>query len=252
MKLKTLLLAALITTLALLNSHAQPPGMGGGGMMGGPPTPHFGGAMAKLFEGNSAFSATLEFHTSGGPSGNEITMPGKFEILDGKTRFEMDMGSVQGISIPPPAIARMKQMGMDKMTTISRSDLKVSYLLYPGMHGYIENAASDTDTSAAPSDYKVAITKLGDDTVDGHPCEKNKVVVTDKSGAAHESTVWNATDLKKFPIKIESTEGGSSSTMMFKDIKTDKPADSDFDAPSDYKKYSSMMEMIMSRARGGG
>jgi hypothetical protein len=256
MKLKNLLIASLISTLTLPNLHAQPPGMGvgmRGGMMGGPPGPHFGGPMAKLFEGNSAFSATLEFHTAGGPSGREITMPGKLEFLEGKSRFEMDMGQMQGASMPPQAIARMQQMGMDKMTAISRPDLKVTYILYPGMQAYVANPAQDADASAPPSDYKVDITKLADETVDGHPCEKSKVVATDKGGAAHEFTVWNATDLNKFPVKIESTtDNGSSVTMFYKDIKLSKPDASEFEPPADFKKYDSVMELMMSHARGGG
>jgi len=40
----------------------------------------------------------------------------------------------------------------------------------------------------------------------GRPsCVKNKVIVTDDKGDKHESTVWNATDLKNFPVKIETT-----------------------------------------------
>jgi hypothetical protein len=33
---------------------------------------------------------------------------------------------------------------------------------------------------------------------------KNKVVVTDKGNRHDEYTVWNATDLKKFPVKVQS------------------------------------------------
>jgi hypothetical protein len=163
--------------------------------MGGPPSPHFGGAMARLFEGNSAFSATLEFQTSGGPSGREVTMPGKIEFMDGKSRFEMDVGRMQGVSMPPQAMERMHQMGMDKMTTVSRPDLKITYLIYPNMQAYVESPVQDAAASTPPSDYKVEITKLGEETIDGHPCVKNKIVATDKDGKAEESTVWNATDL---------------------------------------------------------
>ena len=34
---------------------------------------------------------------------------------------------------------------------------------------------------------------MGMKTLDGHPCVKNKVVVTDKEGIKHEWMVWNAT-----------------------------------------------------------
>ncbi len=80
---------------------------------------------------------------------------------------------------------------------------------------------------------------------------KNKVVVTGPDGVSHESTVWNATDLDKFPVKIEMSDNGKQTTMTFKDVKTEKPDSALFDPPADYKKYDSMMNMMMSRARGG-
>ena len=64
-------------------------------------------------------------------------------------------------------------------------------------------------------------TELGKDTVDGHPCVKNKVIVTDNEGSKHESTVWNATDLKNFPVKIETDRTGRQTmTMLFKNVST--------------------------------
>src|SRR5207248_1768042 len=98
---------------------------------------------------------------------------------------------------------------------------KVSYLVYPGLESY---AVSPTAAVAgAPEDFKVETTELGKETVDGHPCIKNKAVVTDKQGAKHESTLWNATDLKSFPIKIVTTENGNTATMSFKNISFAKP-----------------------------
>ena len=69
------------------------------------------------------------------------------------------------------------------------------------MQSYVENVLADPETTAAPSDFKVETTELGKDTVDGHPCVKNKVIVTGKDGTPHESTVWNAMDLKNFRSK---------------------------------------------------
>ena len=72
---------------------------------------------------------------------------------------------------------------------------------------------------------------------------KNKVIVTDDQGTNHEYTVWNATDLKKFPLKIVTAEEGMNMTMSFKNVKLDKPK-ADFNAPSDYKKYDNIMSLM--------
>jgi hypothetical protein len=219
-----------------------------GAQPGQPPRPSFDGAMAKLFGDNQDFSGTMEFHYTQS-SGNEIMMPGKVAHLADKSRFDMDMSMMQGGNIPPQAASQMKKMGLSKIATLSLPDKKTTYLLYPDLKAYVETPSQGTNTPAA--DYKMETTKLGEETIDGHDCVKNKVVVTGPDGVPHESTVWNASDLKKFPIKIQTSTGqGAVMVMLFKDVKMDKPDASQFELPSDYTKYDDMMSLMMSRARG--
>ena len=247
MKTSSLLLIPAILGLGLLTASAQfgPPGGGG---------PRFGGATAKLFGENQSYSARLEFQTTA--SGGEVTtMPGKISFDAGKARFEMDMTEMKSGRMRPEAAAHMKQMGMDKMISISRPDKKIVDLIYPGMQSYVENAIPESQAEGSPADYKADITELGKDTVDGHPCVKNKITVTDKQGNKHESTVWNATDLKNFPVKIQTDQAGASSVMLFKNVSLAKPDASLFEAPADYTKYDSMQQMMqqqMMKRMGGG
>jgi hypothetical protein len=230
-------LASVIVGFAAFTAVAQP---------GSAPGPGFDGAIAKLFGDNTAFSANMEMHATQ-PSGEQITMPGKMAFLDGNSRFEMDMANMQGGRIPPQAAAQMKQMGMSKMTSISIRDKKVTYIVYPDMKAYVE--VTSKDAGAAPSEYKSEVTKLGAEAVDGHDCIKNKVVVTGPDGIAHESTVWNASDLKKFPVKIQTKTEKGDVVMFFKNVQLAKPDASQFDVPPDYKKYDDMMSLMMSRAK---
>jgi hypothetical protein len=69
-----------------------------------------------------------------------------------------------------------------------------------------------------------------------HPCVKNKIVVTDDKGKKNESIVWNATDLKSFPVKIETTDDGTKLTMIFKDVKLTKPDATLFEVPKDMQR----------------
>jgi hypothetical protein len=239
--------------LAVVSASAQF-GPRPGAMGAGPQGPRLSGSTAKLFGDNTAFSANLEFQTKGADSGEAMTMPGKIAFDHGKSRFEMDMTQMKGGRMGADAAAHMKSMGMDKTIVISLPDKKASYLIYPGLQGYVENPAPDAKAEASPSDFKVETTELGKETVDGHPCIKNKTIVTDKDGAKHEATVWNATDLKNFPVKIDQTEQGTAVTMQFKDIKLAKPDASQFDVPSDCTKYDSMMSMmqqVMMKRMGG-
>ena len=236
----TLVALGLTSAFAQLGPHA-----------GGP---HFGGAMDKLFGTNQAFSAVMEVQTAG-RGGNPTTMPGKFSFAGGKTRFEMNMSELRGAQMPPGAAEHMKAMGMDTIISISRPDLKLMYLVYPGLNSYAAMTPPDAAASAAPDDFKVETEKLGSETVDGHDCVKNKVTVTDKDGNQHVSTVWNATDLKNFPLKIVTAGPDGDATILFKNISFDKPAAGDFEPPSGFTKYDSvqtMMQTEMMKKMGGG
>ena len=243
------ILASTIICLGLLPAYSQsgPPG-------GAPGGPHLGGAMSKLFGDNQAFSATLEMQVTD-KSGKPMSMPGKISFDTGKSRFEINMADMKGGQMPPDTAAQMKSMGMDQMVTIARPDKKAAYLIYPGMQSYAEIQPSNADSAPTNSDFKVETTEIGKDTVDGHPCVENKVVVTDKNGVKHESTVWNATDLKKFPVKIQTTEQGGIVTMLFKNVSLTKPAASLFDPPADFKKYDNVQQLMqqeMMKRMGGG
>ena len=221
---------------------------------GAPQGPRFGGAMDKLFGANQAFAATLEFQTTE-RRGENITMPGKISFDNGKSRFEMNMSETKGTKMPPDAAEQLKSMGMDTMISISRPDTKTIYLVYPGLHSYAEMPAPDAAAKSDPADSKVETTEIGKETVDGHNCMKNKVTVTDKDGTKHESTVWNASDMKNFPIKIVTTEQGQNSTMFFRNISFTKPAASSFEAPDGFTKYNdiqTMMQTEMMKKMGGG
>lgn len=233
----------------LLPASAQfgPPG-GRGGSSG----PQFSGATAKLFGEHQSFSATMEFQAAG-PQGEPIAMPGKMCFDSGKSRFEMNMSAIRGGQMPPDAAEQMKAMGLDQMVSISRPDKKAVYLVYSGLKSYVENPLPEAE-AAADADFKIEATEAGKETVDGHDCVKNKVTVTGKDGKKHESTVWNATDLKKFPVKIVTEKKGESVTMLFQNVSFEKPAAGNFEVPADFQKYASMQSMMqeqMMKRMGG-
>ena len=218
-----------------------------------PSGPKFDAAMAKLFGDNTAFTAALESQIK--PASDDmITMPGKISYDTGKARFEMNLSDAKGMKMPPDAAAQMKSMGLDQLVSLTRPDKNLAYLIYPGLGSYVETplpaAKSGTnDTSTVES------TELGKDTVDGHPCVKNKVVVTDDKGEKRVSTVWSATDLKNFPVKIVRDEQGAEITLLFRDISLTKPAASVFDVPAGYTRYDDMQTMMqteMMKKLGGG
>lgn len=226
-------LAAIVVGLGLTPAFAQP----------GPHGPNFGGVLGRLFGDHQAFSAAMEFQTTT-PSGDMVTMPGKLSFDGGKSCFEMNMSEMQGSKMTPDTAAHLKSMGMDTMISISRPDKKLAYLVYPGLSCYVEMAEPDAASPADIAGYKVETTELGKETVDGHDCVKNKVIVTDKEGVKNESTVWNAGDLKDFPVKIMTSQQNQKTVMVFKNISFDKPAAAIFNVPSGFIRYNNLQAMM--------
>lgn len=223
--------------------------------MAGPGGPEFSGSMGKLFGENSAFTGTMELQVQVPTHNETMTMPGKIAVDNGKSRVEMDMNQAKGGHLPPGLAAHMKAMGMDRMVNITLPDKQLRYVVYPHLKAYAPAPLRDPEAAKPESNFKLKTTKLGKDTVDGHSCIKNKAVVTDDQGNQHEFTVWDATDMKDFPVKIQMSQAGHTITMLFKNVKLSKPEPSLFQPPSDYKKYDTVMAMMqqeMMKRMGGG
>ena len=72
-----------------------------------------------------------------------------------------------------------------------------------------------------------------------------------EDGKETEFTVWNASDLKDFPIKMETVNEGVPSTIRYTEVKLEKPDDALFEPPADFQRYNDvgtmMREVMMKR-----
>ena len=161
-----------------------------------------------------------------------------FAVRDGKTRQEMDMAQLKAQMIPPAA---MRQMGLDQQVIILRPDLKLSYGLYPRLKAYVKRQLPKDDPEP-----QMKTTALGQEMVDGHPCVKNKVVITTGVGKPRELFAWFAPDLGNFPVRIQITEDGSSTMEVstYKEIQFIKPDAKLFELPAGFTEYKDVDEMM--------
>jgi hypothetical protein len=213
--------------------------------MGGPgQAPGLNAAMMKLFGDVTAFSSKATVRLLDKSQKETMLMPLGFALLDGKMRAEIDLTQIKSKDLQPEAIAMFKQMGMDKMTTIIRPDRKTTMVVYPSMQGYAEVPMSKEDAAASGKDYKVTATKVGNETVEGHPCEKQKVLVTGDNGEKHEALVWKATDMKNFPIQMQIQQGDGAILMNYRDVSTARPEAKLFEAPAGFTKHPSVEKMM--------
>ena len=207
--------------------------------------------LAKLFGKSTAFSADATI-TVKETSGKVMQgMQVSFAMLEGKVRNDIDLSKMGG-AMPPDAMAHMKQMGMDHMTTIVLTEKHLMYMVYPGLKAYCETALPSTAAGSTGKAPTIERTTLGKETVEGHDCTKVKVTGTEDNGRTFEWLMWQATDLKDFPIKVEITsDNGTVVTILYRNISQTKPDAALFAPPSGFTRYGSMQEMMMG-AMGGG
>ncbi len=241
---------------AILFGVVDAPGQGSP-FMGMGSGPRFDGHMAKLFGPHQFFSCALEVEARPSDRPDGIALPGRLNYAEGKSRLEMDLTKIKGGMMPAGMIDQIKALGMAEMAIISRPADGTSVLVYPGLKSYAPIRDANAK-SAAPDQYTMASKELGKEPVDGQDCVKNQVTVTGPDGKKFEATVWNATKLKNFPVRIRSEEGGVPFTLNFKEVKFEKPGVALFENPASYTKYDDAQALMrgvimkkMSEATGG-
>lgn len=202
--------------------------------------PPFDPATAMLFGTNRCFSAAVEFQMSGGVFDNgTLTVPGNATFDSGKSRLELNLNEMVDSGLPPKKGEQTNSVN-ENCIFIIRPDLRVNYTIYPGLNCYAATATSNSSSNSSTNEAKLTLSEIGKETVDGHACVKNHAVVIDKAGTIYKFTVWNASDIRNFPIKIATTGAG---TFIFRNISFGKPAVGAFEAPSSYTKYNDLQKM---------
>jgi hypothetical protein len=233
-------LSSLVLLVFLLAEYAvQAQGLTG-------PNAGLNAAMTKLFGDITGFSARADVRLLDSKQKETMRVPMDFALLDGKVRAEVSLGEMKSAQMPAETLAQLKQMGMDRMITIVRPDLKSSLVVYPTLKAYAPNPMSNAELQEMADHYQVTKSILGKETIDGYQCEKCKVTVTGQRGEAREALAWYASELKGFPIQIQMTDKDSTVVMRYRDVKLAPPATTLFDAPADYTKHDNVQQLMQS------
>ena len=106
-------------------------------------------AMIKLFGDNAAFTGRAEIQVAGTNRVIWFRMPSTFSAADNKMRVEVDLGQIQSHSVGQTQIALLKQLGLDKVTSVVRPDKKTTYIIYPNAQSYATMPLSIEDAQIA-------------------------------------------------------------------------------------------------------
>jgi hypothetical protein len=224
-----------IALLATASLYGQVPGVGGPAGMSA--------ALVKLFGSTTAFSARGEMQVNDGSQNEVAYWPMDFSLSGRKIRIEVDLTQTRNRDLPPGTTATLKKIGMSEVISIIRPDKKLVSVIYPDQRVMLTRPLPQEDYEGSNRAPKVSKTVLGKETIDGHPCVKNRVVITDSSGHTTEALTWDATDLKDFPIQIQTQEKDTTSLVRFKKVQFARPADGLFEPPRDFTEYTNAEDL---------
>ncbi|HUI05876.1 MAG TPA: hypothetical protein VL486_02610 [Verrucomicrobiae bacterium] len=171
---------------------------------------------ARFYGGNANFTATRVVTVRWGTSVERKETALAFS--DGNMREE-----------------RAASADLPALVTIRRPDLDTIYVYWPGETNVLVEQAYRS-TRAHEASANASITKkfdIGQETIDGHPCIKCKAVVQGRNKKI-EWTMWEATDLNRFPVRAEFAAGNKATTVEFTNVRIGKPDPSLFEPPTGY------------------
>jgi hypothetical protein len=212
-------------------------------------------AMMKLLRDSKTFTSDAEFSSSDTNGVQTMSMPMVIVQQNEKLRMEMDMDKIKGGAFPPQFLPRMKEMGMTRNIMLMSTGSTNMTVIFPDLTSYIQSAMPKELMEALTNDTKMDKADLGKDTVDGHACLKSKFTFTSDNGKKQEVLVWNATDLKNFPVKMQFPSNIGGETIAFKNVRLAKPDAKMFEPPTDYTKCANQQELqqkAMARAAASG
>ncbi len=199
--------------------------------------------LLKLLAHVPAFTARAEARVFDSAQKELLTTPMLFSKLGDKIRVEVDFGQIRGRPGLAPDAARMKEFGLDKVISITRPDKRRMYLIYPGRGAYVA-VEMPKDEPDVTGKTRAESTELGREILDGHPCVKCRVLITDPNGMRREVFVWKARDLNDFPIQIQTTELVTTVQVRYSDVQLAKPDAKLFDPPAGYTKFDDLQQLI--------
>lgn len=228
--------ALLAVMFAGWNAAAQMPG---GGM---------NAVLTQLFGDIQGFTAKVDVRVIDKSNQEMFSMPMNFAFLDKKLRIQMDLTQMKNRQMPAGMTDALKKMGMAEVISIVRPDKNLTYTLYPAQNAVLTSPMQDEAVTVKSKKAQ------GKETLDGHPCVKNLVVTVDSKGRTTEATTWNATDLKDFPLQVQSKEEDNTSVLRFTQVQLTKPDAQQFAPPESYAKYSdpqALQQAVMKKMAEG-
>ena len=209
----------------------------------GPGSPGVTASLIRLFGTNTAFTALAEVQILGLDQKERVGMPMTFTRLDSKIRVEVDVARMRNRE-QPDALARMAPLGLDRVISLIRPEQRTTWVAFPKLQSVVKLAMPPAEADAFLKKANVERTRLAQEKMEGHPCVKQRVVITDDRAEKHEATVWIATDLRDFPVCVATREGNDTVVMRFRQVQFTRADVKIFEPPAGYTEYADMQALM--------
>lgn len=200
-------------------------------------------SLIRLFGTNTAFTAQAEVQILGVDQKERVGMPMTFTRLDNKIRVEVDMARMRNRE-QPDALARMAPLGLDRVISLICPEQRTTWVAFPKLQSVVKLAMPPAEADAFLKKARVERIRLAPEKMEGHPCVKQRVVITDDKAEKHEATVWTATDLRGFPVCVATREGNDTVVMRFRQVQFTRADAKVFEPPAGYTEYADMQALM--------
>lgn len=215
----------------------------------GPKDPCF--QLVEIYGNNLSFSAKAIVNIIEEDSEDSKPLEIFYDVLEGKIRSVFDITQMS-----PGCSGMFKQSGIDLIWTFFILQNKNIFVIYPKLKSYYE-VVYDKDKQEE-IEFSINKITIGKETINKYPCNKYKIIISISNKKPKEVISWEAIDLKDFPVKIKYESEynyvlqtkKALITVYFENINFNKPPDSLFEIPKDYKRYNNRSELISSITKG--
>lgn len=224
----------------LLGLFLAPPALA---QLDGPGSTGVSASLIRLFGTNNAFTAEAVVQVLGGNNQEHIATPISFTLTDNKIRVEVDMNQMRNL-LEPNALAQVKPLGLDQVVSIIQPQQKTTLVAFPKLKAFVKLAMPPEEAEAFMQRAKIARTAVAKEKMEGHPCLKQRVVITDNAGKKSEATVWTATDLRDFPVCVATKEKEGTVVIRFRKIEFGRAPAAQFEPPAGYGECADMQVLM--------
>lgn len=211
--------------------------------MEGPGSTGVSASLIRLFGTNNAFTAQAEVQVLGKDNKERSGTPMTFTLLGNKICVEVDMTRMRNPE-QPDALPKMKPLGLDNVVSILHPEQRKSIIVFPKLRAFVKLNMPPGEADAFLKSAKIERTPAGKEKMEGHPCVKQRVVITDDAGKKSEATVWAATDLRDFPVCVATKEQQGTVVIRFRQIQFTRAETNKFEPPAGYIECADMQVLM--------